>query len=62
MKQRVEYGEIVKFNGGSVQLKSVSKKMVLIVSGRFGEVEIPIEVINTSLEDSWRFERTSRGT
>lgn len=61
MKQRVEYGEIVKFNGGSVQYAIVGKE-ILIVSSRLGEIRIPIDYIHKALEDEWKFERTSRGT
>lgn len=58
---KVDYGELVQFPGGAVQYSRDEKQEVLIVSSRQEEIRIPLKVINKALEDSWRFERTSRG-
>lgn len=58
---KVDYGELVQFPGGAVQYSRLVDDEILIVSTRSGEIKIPLKVINKALEDSWRFERTSRG-
>lgn len=55
-------GEIIKFSSGAVQLCKINNYEYIIVTGRGGDIYIPTKVINKALEDSWRFERTSRGT
>ena len=58
---KVDYGELVRFTEGAVQYSRLVDDEILIVSTRSGEIKIPRKVINKALEDSWRFERTSRG-
>ena len=58
---KVDYGELVRFTEGAVQYSRLVDDEILIVSTRSGEIKIPLKVINKALEDSWRFERTSRG-